>query len=205
MKCSNCGFDVGDFPFCPKCGTQVLQKSQEAPSMETMPDDKNCSEEAPNGSTDNEKTQQKKSKRSAAWIIAGGLLLALLVGYIRNNSTTSTSTTHSSSTSSKNSTSSSSYSTTTGFTNDELETLACSALYDKLMSSKTKQGVPFTNLYNIDGTKYSIGSIKGNSSEGWTIKGTFSLYNDYGKYKKSGTFSAKVSSFGYATCTISID
>lgn len=138
------------------------------------------------------------------------LLVTLIInGISGSKKTTSNSTTYSSSNSSSNSSSSSSSNSSSyskvGYTDSELEILACSALYDELMTAKSKQGVPLSNWYNIDATTYSIGSIKGNSSDGWTVKGTFNLYNDYGVYRKSGTFTARISGYGFATCTISLD
>ena len=199
MKCKNCGFDIGDFPFCPKCGSKAQEEPGEVLPVEVLPHEQTSSEEVNDSTTEKNEdtpTVEKKNKKIIPWIIAGVCFLLFLFIVIAGNSgrskpSASSSTNYSSS-------SSSSYAKV-GFTDSELEALACSALYDKLISSKSKQGVPLTNWYNIGATTYSIGSIKGNSTDGWTVKGTFNLYNDYGEYRKSGTFSVKISSFGYTT------
>ena len=205
MKCKNCGFDIGDFPFCPACGTKAQLESQVLPEGEILPNEQIQSDidnEMSAGNSEGIPPKVQKGKKPIILIIAGAcLMLALIIALASSGNSKQS---KSSSTYSSSSSGSSSY-TKVGFTDSELETLACSALYDTLMTSKTKQGVALSKRYNIDSTRYSIGSIKGDSSSGWTVKGTFSLYNDYGEYKKSGTFSAKISSYGYATCTISID
>ena len=207
MKCPKCGFDIGDYPFCPKCGTKVQQEIQEEQHLLDVMPNKQPDSEAVNDTTavktDQVRPDGQSKKVPVFWIIAGACLILLLIVVLATNSGNKKTSTSSSAYSSSSS-SSSTY-TKVGFTDSELETLACGALYDTLMSSKSKHGIAFSKSYNIDSTRYSIGSIKGDSYSGWTVKGTFSLYNDYGEYKKSGTFTARISSSGYATCSITID
>ena len=128
------------------------------------------------------------------------IIILIFFGFILFGSV-GTKTTNSSNTSSYSSGYSSNKSS---YTDSELESLACSALYHELNSAKNKQGVPLKNLYNISSTKYSIGSIKKTGSDRWTVKGTFFLFNDYGELRKSGTFTAYISSGGNTTCSISL-
>lgn len=84
-----------------------------------------------------------------------------------------------------------------------LETLAVSELYDELVNHKS--GL-LTYSYDIDSTRYSIGSIVKNNGV-YIVRGTFTLYDYYGKissnhYKE--TFTVKISGSS-ATCTTSLD
>ena len=75
---------------------------------------------------------------------------------------------------------------------NEAEDLACSALYSELLRA-------FGKTYDISQTRYSIGSITGSPSAGFTVNGKYSLYDKYGNYQKSNNFSAKVDSSGKST------
>ena len=75
---------------------------------------------------------------------------------------------------------------------NEAEDLACSALYSKLLSA-------FGKTYDISQTRYSVGSITGSPSAGFTVSGKYSLYDKYGNYQKSNNFSVKVDSSGKST------
>ncbi len=76
----------------------------------------------------------------------------------------------------------------------EAEELALSALYSKLVSV-------YTGPFEVSQTRYSVGSVTGSSSRGYTIKGKFSLYDKYGDYRATRKFSVEVDSDGFAKVT----
>lgn len=79
----------------------------------------------------------------------------------------------------------------------EVESLATRALYNQLSKNQASK-------YDIDQTTFSIASVKKDDANTWVVKGTFSLYNDYGQYKKSGTFTAYVHTNGGDFCLINL-
>lgn len=74
----------------------------------------------------------------------------------------------------------------------DAEDAALSALYSKLL-------VAYGKTYEISQTRYSVGSITGSPSAGFTVSGKYSLYDKYGNYKKSNNFSVKVDCYGVGT------
>ncbi len=81
-------------------------------------------------------------------------------------------------------------------TESEAEGRATSALYIKL-----KAHYLYVDSYDISQTKYSVGSINGSASSGYTVSGTYSLYDKYGNFKKRENFSVRVDSDGHTTVT----
>lgn len=81
-------------------------------------------------------------------------------------------------------------------TKSEAESKATSALYIKL-----KAHYLYVDEYDITQTRYSVGSITGSGTSGYTVNGTYSLYDKYGNYKKSNNFSVAVDSDGHTTVT----
>ena len=55
----------------------------------------------------------------------------------------------------------------------------------------------FSDRYNISATRYSVGSITGSSSTGYTVCGKYYLYDKYGDLAKTGNFSVYVDSNGF--------
>ncbi len=84
---------------------------------------------------------------------------------------------------------------------DSLETIATSALYNEL-----RQRFSYTDVFNLGATRYSIGSITETDTQ-WIVRGTFSLYDYYGKITSyyNETFSVKIDKNTHkTTCTISL-
>ena len=81
-------------------------------------------------------------------------------------------------------------------TKSEAESRAASALYIKL-----KAVYLYVDSYDISQTTYSVGSISGSASSGYTVSGTYSLYDKYGNFKERENFSVKVDSDGHTTVT----
>ncbi len=218
MKCPNCGFDVGDFPFCPKCGTSVQKEDlstslSDTGSIDNVAEEPHADYTTKKGESNNGKptsdineNDDKDTKeltaslfekvKSNKKILYGAAALLLVIIIAIASSSNSGSSSYSSSSSS---------STSSAFTESDIEDMAVLALYRELMSAKDNIGRPLAQVYDIDSTRYSIGSINGNSSDGWVVKGTFSLYNDYGEYREKGRFTANITQYGSGSCDISID
>lgn len=84
-----------------------------------------------------------------------------------------------------------------------LETLATSKLYNELVNHKS--GL-LTYSYDIDSTRYSIGTIVENNDV-YIVRGTFTLYDYYGKNSSNHyneTFTVRISG-NSITCTTSLD
>lgn len=81
-------------------------------------------------------------------------------------------------------------------TESEAEGRATSALYIKL-----KAHYLYVDSYDISQTRYSVGSISGSASSGYTVSGTYSLYDKYGNFKERENFSVRVDSDGHTTVT----
>lgn len=79
-------------------------------------------------------------------------------------------------------------------TEDEAESKATSALYIKLKALNI-----YDKSYDVSQTRYSIGSITGSASSGYTVNGTYSLYDKYGNFKERENFSVRVDSDGHTT------
>ena len=95
------------------------------------------------------------------------------------------------------------YTTKAGYDESYLETIVVSELYDELCNHKSGM---LTYSYDLGSTKYSIGSIVEDNGV-YIIRGTFSLYDYYGKISPNHyneTFTVKVSGSTY-TCTTSLD
>ena len=197
MKCSKCGFEVGEYPFCSNCGNQVAEVPPNVVAAPFMQEDFEEQESL--------QLKPKRAKRKKIVVILAiclslgvlALVLSLTLGGSGKNSARSPAR-------SSYGSGNSSYSRGSSMSRDDIERAAASALYSELLSQNDR-GIPFSNRYNLDSTRYSIGSITENRNGGWTVKGTFSLYDDYGKYKKSGTFIAEISEYGFGTCTIKLD
>ena len=67
------------------------------------------------------------------------------------------------------------------YTRSEIEDQAAYSLYIKLKDE-------YSRAYNVDATTYSIGSVTEVKGGNYKVAGTFSLYDDYGRYKTSKTF-----------------
>ena len=67
------------------------------------------------------------------------------------------------------------------YTRSEIEDQAAYSLYIKLKNEYSKS-------YNIDATTYSIGSVTEVKGGNYKVAGTFSLYDDYGRFITSKTF-----------------
>lgn len=83
------------------------------------------------------------------------------------------------------------------YTEEELKAMAARALYSEL-SSKSQ----YSRL-DLASTKFSVGTI---SKDGlhWVIKGTFTLYDNYGQIYEAGKkYTVTVNSYGVASCNIS--
>ena len=76
-------------------------------------------------------------------------------------------------------------------TKDEAEQAA-------LRSMKIYVNLYYGQLYNSSATRYSVSTITGSSSNGYTVYGKFYLYDYYGDLCKSKKFSIFVRSDGYA-------
>lgn len=85
---------------------------------------------------------------------------------------------------------------TTIISENKAKGLATEALYNKL-----KAYFLYVDDYDISQTRYTIASISGSGSTGYTVNGTYSLYDKYGNFKKRENFSVRVNSDGYATVT----
>ena len=97
------------------------------------------------------------------------------------------------------------YSYSTGYTDSQLESLATTALYSEL-SQKMLHGVSLSTMYDLGSTRYSIGSIV-KDGEGWIVRGTFSLYDYYGKISSyyNCEFTVNVSEYGSTTCYVYLE
>lgn len=84
-------------------------------------------------------------------------------------------------------------------TRDEAESIATQALYNEVVSDYSG--------YNVEDTKYSIGSIEQEYDGGWTVKGKIYFYDKYGSAVSDyfpGTFDIDISSTGRVeSCYIS--
>lgn len=85
---------------------------------------------------------------------------------------------------------------TTIITESKAKGLATEALYNQL-----KAYCLYVDDYDFSQTKYTIASISGSGSTGYTVNGTYSLYDKYGNFKKRENFSVRVNSDGYAKVT----
>ena len=88
--------------------------------------------------------------------------------------------------------------TPANLSDSEVRSRAATALYKQLLKNQASK-------YDIDQTTCSIGSVTKEDLTTWVVKGSFSLYDDYGRYKKSGTFSAYVHSYGSDYCLINLN
>lgn len=218
MKCKNCGFDIGDFPFCPKCGTKAEMEETPAPESEVKAVPTDTPTVVPTVPASKE---EKKEGVPKFLIVIGLALLVFIFIALGTSSKLSSSSKPSTSSSSSSSGTSSSYSSSSSSSsssyttystpkpskpsNADIERAAANALYNALMNGKDDWGYAYSKKYNIDQTRYSVGSIT-ETSTGWTVKGTFSVYDDYGQYKNSGTFTATIRESSYSglsgTCQI---
>ncbi len=121
-------------------------------------------------------------------------VLIMVMGIVACGSKTGTAESNSSeATPSSSSSNSSSSNTTVDLTDDEIEKRAAYNLYQALSETKSNPNPAF---YDIDQTTYHVASIKeGHTTtfgDCWYVKGTFTLYDDYGKFYKSGTFEVRI-------------
>lgn len=154
-------------------------------------------------------TQQRTSKLKKAkdffakyqkqTIFAGVFILILCIsifGFSANSN-------NSDYNSNDNYTNKTSYTPQNDYDESYLETLAASKLYNELVNHKS--GL-LTYSYDIDSTKYSIGTIVEENGV-YIIRGTFTLYDYYGKISSnhySETFTVRISG-NSITCTTSLD
>ena len=78
------------------------------------------------------------------------------------------------------------------YTRSEIEDLAAYYLYNQLKNGTEKNGSRYSDIYNIEATTYSIGSVTEVKGGNYQVKGTLSLYDDYGRIVTSKTFSTVV-------------
>ncbi len=92
------------------------------------------------------------------------------------------------------------------YSRSEIEDYAAYFLYKQLQSGTDRYGRYYRNVYNIDATRYGIGSVK-ETKYGWEVNGTLSLYDDYGRFQKSGTFRVGLMSnnISLSVCGITLD
>ena len=95
-----------------------------------------------------------------------------------------------------NSTTTDTTKTEVGISKSQAEDLAASALYSKL--SSVWGG---SSYCDVTQTRYSIGSVTGNATSGYTVNGKYTLYDKYGNFKKNENFSVTVSHTGSAKVT----
>lgn len=92
------------------------------------------------------------------------------------------------------------------YSRSEIENYAAYFLYKQLQSGTDRYGRYYRNVYNIDATRYGIGSVK-ETKYGWEVNGTLSLYDDFGRFQKSGTFRVGLMSnnISLSVCAITLD
>lgn len=92
------------------------------------------------------------------------------------------------------------------YSRSEIENYAAFFLYKQLQSGTDRYGRYYRNVYNIDATRYGIGSVK-ETKYGWEVNGTLSLYDDFGRFQKSGTFRVGLMSnnISLSVCAITLD
>ncbi len=86
--------------------------------------------------------------------------------------------------------------TEVGVSESRAKELAASALYSKLSSVWGGD-----SYCDVTQTRYSIGSVKGNATSGYTVNGQYTLYDKYGNFKRNENFSVTVSHTGSAKVT----
>ena len=97
----------------------------------------------------------------------------------------------------------------TTYTNDEIEAMAMDALvYELYYNAKypiNRVRLSELDWYDLSLTRYSVASIVKTGDNEWTVKGTISLYDPYGRFKDKGTYTAYVKPNGYSSCIVNID
>ncbi len=227
-KCSKCGaeLNIGSV-FCHMCGTKLISDETICKNADdSITNEKDITEQTSesninnNGyadestvenekksenllNTDNASTNSDASKKSflknhkGVLIIISVILLIVIIVIIAIAASSNNSK-------SNNYSSYNGYSYSTGYTDSQLESLATTALYSKLNQTMLHGG-SLSTWYDLGSTRYSIGSIVENG-KGWTVRGTFSLYDYYGKISSyyNCTFTVNISESGSTTCTVDI-
>ena len=211
MFCKKCGSKLAeDAEFCHKCGTKVenpadeTEKEEQSEPEETMNDsDESSAEVSESYDTAPEMLdgkQRMKSEISKHWkvlLVLGVVVLVFIIVFIASAAD------------SGGNSYSDSYDdyeyTESGFSESTLESLAAMALSTELYNHKS-MGMSLSTWYDIGATRYSIGSIVEDDGV-WIIRGTFSLYDYYGKIASNyynETFTVRVTESGSTSCTTSL-
>lgn len=187
MFCNQCGTELQENSlFCHKCGNKVNNLDGETQNNEQVNEEIIIEETESSKPYVIESAPKKRLIILAivfALVVGGAVLIACLAS---SGSSSSYSSSYDSSSSME----------------DSLEYLATSALTVEL-----REEFSYTNLYDIGSTRYSIGTITEEDDE-WIVRGTFSMYDYYGKISSSyynETFTVRIDKDTYrTTCTTSI-
>ena len=237
MFCPQCGKEIEPLAFCPHCGAKLPAIAEPAAEPETLPAEETTAPAseapaqvevpapaqvdtpapspveapapAPEAPADTNAALsaplKKKPSKMLVICLVCGLLLIFLIAVIAAIAGSG-----SSSKSSYNSDYNYGYGSyeTEGYSlsRDSIESLATTALYLELRSSTTPYGVELSKNYDLGSTRYSIGSIV-EDGKGYKVRGTFTLYDYYGKMSSSYyncTFTVNVSETGSTNCTINL-
>lgn len=211
MFCKKCGSKLAeDAEFCHKCGTKVenpadeTEKEEQSEPEETMNDsDESSAEVSESYDTAPEMLdgkQRMKSEIRKHWkvlLVLGVVVFVFIIVLIASAAD------------SGGNSYSDSYDdyeyTESGFSESTLESLAAMALSTELYNHKS-MGMSLSTWYDIGATRYSIGSIVEDDGV-WIIRGTFSLYDYYGKIASNyynETFTVRVTESGSTSCTTSL-
>lgn len=211
MFCKKCGSKLAeDAEFCHKCGTKVenpadeTEKEEQSEPEETMNDsDESSAEVSESYDTAPEMLDGKQRMKSGIrkhWkvlLVLGVVVLVFIIVLIASAAD------------SGGNSYSDSYDdyeyTESGFSESTLESLAAMALSTELYNHKS-MGMSLSTWYDIGATRYSIGSIVEDDGV-WIIRGTFSLYDYYGKIASNyynETFTVRVTESGSTSCTTSL-
>lgn len=194
MFCNQCGTELQENSlFCHKCGNKVNNLDGETQNNEQVNEEKVINETENSEPSVTESAPKKSKWLTKKKLIILAIVFALVVGgavliicLASSGSSSSYSSSYDSSSSME----------------DSLEYLATSALTVEL-----REEFSYTNLYDIGSTRYSIGTITEDDDE-WIVRGTFSMYDYYGKISSSyynETFTVRIDKDTYGTtCTTSI-
>lgn len=173
MNCARCGKELAiDDAFCPKCGKKVRAESENSAVKEFF------------------------RKFISAWriwtfplgVIAFAVIIAVILTAVFPSDSSDSYSGYS-----YGYNYGSSYSS--GYSDETLELLATSALYEKL-----KDEYGYKAYLDIDSTRYSIGTIE-KSGSSWIVRGTYTLYNKYGEISEYGEkFRVEIYSSGLTFC-----
>lgn len=95
------------------------------------------------------------------------------------------------------------------YTDAEIEAMAVDALVYELYYNAiypiNRMRLSELDWYDLSQTRYKVASIVATDDNEWTVKGTIALYDSYGRFKDTGTFTAYVKANGYSSCIVNID